>query len=268
MRPFLKWPGGKYRLTDRIRPILAPGARLIEPFTGSGAVFLNTVYGEYLLADSNADLINLYQRLVTGGADFIAYCHGLFLPGNNNDQVYYRLRDEFNSSGDVHRKSALFLYLNRHCYNGLIRYNSKGEFNTPFGRYVKPYFPEREMRHFINAAEKATFLHASFTESMPLAQRGDIVYCDPPYAPLSGTAYFADYYTGGFKWRHQVQLVELARRLADRGIQVVISNHDTREIRELYKNAKASIIKFQVRRYISRDINNRRKVGELLAVFA
>jgi DNA adenine methylase len=162
----------------------------------------------------------------------------------------------------------LFLYLNRHCYNGLIRYNSKGEFNTPFGRYVKPYFPEREMRHFINAAEKATFLHASFTESMPLAQRGDIVYCDPPYAPLSGTAYFADYYTGGFKWRHQVQLVELARRLADRGIQVVISNHDTREIRELYKNAKASIIKFQVRRYISRDINNRRKVGELLAVFA
>ena len=267
MRPFLKWPGGKYRISTLIRSKLLPGQRLIEPFTGSGAVFLNTDYENYLLADSNPDLINLYQLLVSKGADFITFCRSMFLPKNNNEGVYYRLRDEFNSTVDITRKSALFLYLNRHCYNGLIRYNSKGEFNTPFGRYVKPYFPEREMRHFILAAEKATFLHANFTESMLLAERGDIVYCDPPYAPLSYTAYFTDYHTGGFKWAHQEQLADLARRLADRGVPVVISNHNTREVRELYKNAQASIIKFQVRRNISRDINNRRKVGELLAVF-
>lgn len=267
MRPFLKWPGGKYRISKRIRSKLLAGHRLIEPFTGSGAVFLNTTYDDYLLADSNGDLINLYRHLVTEGTEFIAFCQSLFLPKNNNERVYYRSRDEFNSTGDIHRKSALFLYLNRHCYNGLIRYNSKSEFNTPFGRYVKPYFPEREMRHFIDAAQKATFLNASFTESMLLAQRGDIVYCDPPYAPLSGTAYFTDYLAGGFKWSHQVQLAELARQLADRGVQVVISNHDTREVRQLYKNARANIVKFEVRRSISRDINNRRKVGELLAVF-
>lgn len=100
-----------------------------------------------------------------------------------------------------------------------------------------------------------------------MALEGDIVYCDPPYAPLSGTAYFTDYHTGGFKWEDQERLVEIARGLADKGIQVVISNHDTLETRRLYKNAGASIFKFRVRRSISRDINNRNKVGELLAVF-
>lgn len=267
MRPFLKWPGGKYRLSQRISSKLLPGKRLIEPFTGSAAIFLNTSYNSYLLADSNPDLINLYRHLIDGGTDFISYCRSLFLPENNRERVYYKFRDEFNACSEVNRKSALLLFLNRHCYNGLIRYNSKGEFNTPFGRYLKPYFPEREMLHFITAAGKATLMNANYTESMGMAHKGDIVYCDPPYAPLSGTAYFTDYHTGGFKWEDQVQLAEIARRLANKGIQVVISNHNTREIRKLYKDLKADISSFKVRRSISRDINNRHKVGELLAVF-
>lgn len=267
MRPFLKWPGGKYRIRERIRSKLLPGKRLIEPFTGSGAIFLNTAYENYLLADSNPDLINLYQQLIAGGDGFIDYCRRLFCPENNDEHVYYSLRDEFNTSGDVLKKSALFLFLNRHCYNGLIRYNGSGEFNTPFGRYKKPYFPAREMRQFLEAAQRATFIHANYTKSMKMALKGDIVYCDPPYAPLSGTAYFTDYHTGGFKWNDQECLAEMARDLADRGIQVVVSNHDTRETRRLYKNAGARLIKFPVRRSISRDINNRREVGELLAVF-
>ena len=267
MRPFLKWPGGKYRISTTIRARLQPGQRLIEPFTGSGAVFLNTDYRQYLLADSNGDLINLYRHLVSEGEEFISRCRQLFQAKNNNERAFYRLRNEFNKCTDSRRKSVLFLYLNRHCYNGLIRYNASGEFNTPFGRYVKPYFPEKEMRHFIGAAQKAEFLHAGFRESMGLAQRGDMVYCDPPYAPLGRTAYFTDYHPGGFKWMQQEQLAQLARGLADRGIPVVISNHDTPEIRHLYKNSGASIVKFQVRRSISRDAGNRRKVGELLALF-
>ena len=267
LKPFLKWPGGKYRIIATIRSKLLPGRRLIEPFTGSAAVFLNTTYDNYLLADSNPDLINLYQRLIEGGEGFINYCRRLFNPANNNERVYYRLREEFNRTRDVRRKSALFLFLNRHCYNGLIRYNGSGEFNSPFGRYKKPYFPAREMRHFLRAAERATFIHAGYRTSMDMALKGDIVYCDPPYVPLSGTAYFTDYHTGGFKWSDQECLTNLARCLADRGIQVVISNHDTGATRKMYQDAGARLFSFNVRRTISRDIYNRNEVGELLAVF-
>jgi len=159
------------------------------------------------------------------------------------------------------------LYLNRHCYNGLCRYNSRGEFNTPFGRYSRPYFPEKEMQYFIRAAGRAEFLNTSFADSMKLAERGDIVYCDPPYAPLSATAYFTDYHSGGFRWEQQLLLACLAEELAGRGVRVVISNHDTKPVRELYQHAGASIKRFQVRRNISCNAGKRGNVGELLAVF-
>lgn len=244
------------------------GARLIEPFTGSGAVFLNTCYDRYVLADSNPDLIELYLRLTRDGDSFIATCRALFRATNNSADRYYALRDEFNQSRRGARRSALFLYLNRHCYNGLCRYNSRGEFNTPFGRYIKPYFPEGEMRGFIEAADSATFLNCGYLESMKLARGDDVVYCDPPYAPLSRTAYFTDYHTGGFKWDDQVRLAHAAAELAGRGVQVVISNHDTGAIRELYRNSGARVKRFRVKRTISCDTSSRRPVGELLAVFS
>lgn len=265
-RPFLKWPGGKYRLVERIRQKLRPGKRLIEPFTGSGAVFLNTGYEHYLLADTNPDLINLYRHLTTEGQPFIDYCQSLFVRANNRTR-YYRMRAQFNQCKDTRRKSALFLYLNRHCYNGLVRYNRRGEFNTPFGLYKKPYFPEQEMQKFITLARRAEFVHADFQHCMQLSAAGDTVYCDPPYVPLTDTACFTDYHSGGFGWQDQVKLVELAATLANRGVQVVISNHDTASLRKLYKDAGALISGFQVRRTISADTGNRGRVGELLAVF-
>lgn len=268
MKPFLKWPGGKYRLIKRIKSALQPGQRLIEPFAGSAAVFLNTDYSEYLIADSNNDLINLYQRLIDEGDSFINYCHTFFNQENNNEQPYYKFREEFNRSRNIRRRSALFLYLNRHCYNGLCRYNKSGEFNTPFGLYKKPYFPKKEMQQFIDIAGNATFINADFLDSMARAEQGDVIYCDPPYVPLSQTAYFTDYHTGGFNWQDQVHLVDMARELADKKIPVVISNHDTKEIRKLYNDAKAKIERFHVQRTISCDTSNRKKAGELLAVFS
>lgn len=201
------------------------------------------------------------------GEKFIHYCRTLFTPENNTPDRYYALREEFNLAEDTRIKSALFLYLNRHCYNGLCRYNSRGEFNTPFGRYARPYFPEKEMLRFINAAGRAEFLHAIFVDSMKLAGKGDIVYCDPPYAPLSTTAYFTDYHSGGFKWEDQQLLAQTAGELAERGARVVISNHNTKQVRDLYRQAGARIKRFQVRRNISCDAGNRGTVGELLAVF-
>lgn len=246
---------------------MRPGRRLIEPFAGSAAVFLNTEYEENIVADSNADLIQLYLHLVNEGETFIDYCRTLFGPHGNTRERYYELRTDFNKTADLRRRAALFLYLNRHCYNGLCRYNSRGAFNTPFGRYIEPRFPAAEMRSFITAARRATFVHAGFRDSMELARRGDAVYCDPPYVPLSRTAYFTDYDVDGFDWQDQEDLVETASRLARRGVQVVISNHDTESIRRLYGDAGARIEYFSVQRNISRDTSRRERVGELLAVF-
>ena len=265
VRPFLKWPGGKYRLVSRIRAALGPGKRLIEPFVGSAAVFLNTDYDAYLLADSNSDLINLYSHLREEGQTFIDDCQDLFDTEHNLAKTYYALRDEFNGSRDRRRKSVLFVYLNRHCYNGLCRYNASGGFNTPFGRYTKPSFPEQRMQVFAGHGSNTEFIHADFLDTMRRARKGDVVYCDPPYQPLSRTASFTAYATGTFGWEEQVALADAARKAAKRGAQVVISNHDTPEIRALYQGAR--IENFPVWRSISRDIHNRNDVGELLAVF-
>lgn len=272
VKPFLKWPGGKYRVLDRIHNHLAsdmnaPGKRLIEPFVGSGAVFLNTSYKRYLLADSNPDLIMLYQLLQQRGEAFIEACRRYFIAGNNCAARYYRLRERFNKTNDPKLKSILFVYLNRHCYNGLCRYNASHEFNTPFGRYKRPYFPGKEMLAFYYASKKATFIQLGFVETMKKARRGDVVYCDPPYAPLSRTACFTDYFVGGFGWEQQTELSDCASRLAQKGIQVIISNHHTRHTASLYRNAGASTERFMVSRTISCKPSQRNQVEELLAVF-
>ena len=266
-KPFLKWPGGKYRLIDRINKKLNSGKRLVEPFVGSGAVFLNTNYDRYLLADTNPDLINLYNQLKQDGQNFIDYCHSFFTAENNSESNFYTFRKLFNSTKDVKLKSALFIYLNRHCYNGLCRYNASNEFNSPFGRYKKPYFPEKEMQYFYQEAKKAKFIHACFKDTMKKVKTGDVVYCDPPYTPLSKTAYFTDYFSGGFSWAEQIELAKWATRLAKRGIPVIISNHDTDNTRTLYKDAGAKTEGFQVRRTISCNVKKRNKTGEILAVF-
>lgn len=231
-------------------------------------MFLNTDYEQYLLADTNPDLIDLYTILKKQGLPFIEYCRSFFRPENNAAPVFYRLREEFNETGGKRRKAAIFLYLNRHCYNGLVRYNKRGKFNTPFGRYIRPYFPEKEMRQFLLAAKKATFIHLDYRECMQQARTGDVVYCDPPYTPLSETAHFTNYHTGGFGWDDQLRLLKTSTELAARGVHVVISNHDTGRIRKLYKEAGARLKRFEVRRSISCDPANRNRAGELVAVFS
>lgn len=266
IRPFLKWAGGKYRLIERIRGLLPDGERLVEPFVGSGAVFLNTDYRHYLLADSNPDLINLYRTLQAEGEKFIAYCRRNFTVRNNSAERYYHLREVFNTTRDMRRKAALFVYLNRHGYNGLCRYNAGGRFNVPFGRYKRPYFPQREMLLFHEKSAAARFVLADFTTVLAGTRAGDVVYADPPYLPLSRTANFTSYSAGTFTLQDQARLVELAEQAAQRGVPVLVSNHDTDFVRRDYCNAR--ITRFPVQRFISRDGANRRPAREVLALFA
>jgi len=250
---------------ERILPLLPEGKRLIEPFAGSAAVFLNSSYGSGLLADSNEDLITLYRFLQKDGEDFIHYAMRLFTVANNQEDIYYALRGEFNATRDKRRKAALFLYLNRHGYNGLCRYNAKGGFNVPFGRYAKPYFPLREMQAFHEKAKSAVFKVADFRTVMQEAKAGDVIYCDPPYVPLSRTANFTGYGAGGFGEAEQKALASFAESLAACGIPVIISNHDTAFTVHAYRNAH--LRHFEVRRTISCKGQSRGKAKELLALF-
>lgn len=265
MKPFLKWAGGKYRIVEAIRRRLPSGRRLVEPFAGSAAVFLNTDYTEYLLSDINPDLIHVYRTLQLHGDHFIDYCKMLFTPENNTPERYYALREEFNTTQDGWRKAALFVYLNRHGYNGLCRYNASGQFNVPFGRYKRPYFPEIEMRYFARKAQRATFICGDFRDVMRATQPGDVVYCDPPYVPLSATANFTDYAAGGFGVKDQEDLSRLAQELSERGVPVLISNHATEFTNAAY--AMADVEYLEVRRFISCDGDNRGTAPEVLALF-
>lgn len=264
-KPFLKWAGGKFKIINRILTELPEGKRLIEPFLGSGAVFLNAQYDSFLLADSNEDLINLFLLVQQQGDVFFDYAIDLFVPENNTEEVFYRFREEFNTTKDVVRKSALFIYLNRHCFNGLYRCNSKGRFNVPFGRYVKPKFPSAELISFHKKSQGVIFIHQDFLTTMDQAKSGDIVYCDPPYAPLTNTSNFTSYTSTGFNLSHQESLANKANELRCRGVKVIISNHDTDFTRTIYQSAR--IVSFDVQRFISSKVLNRNKAAELIACY-
>jgi DNA adenine methylase len=247
---------------------LVPGTatRLIEPFLGSAAVALNLGFEHNLLADSNRDVVSVYRSLAAAPEHFVTECRHLFTPANNTPDAYYRLREEFNESTDVFRRACLFVYLNRHGYNGLCRYNRKGRFNVPFGKYEAPYFPSAEFAHMADLLGRADLRCADFRTVLAEAGPNDFVYCDPPYSPISGTANFTSYATGGFTHADQLALVDACKAAAARGATVVISNHDTPITRQLYAGAR--IRELQVSRLISCDGKSRNKASELLVLYS
>ncbi|CAM3776819.1 DNA adenine methylase [Rouxiella silvae] len=266
-RAFLKWAGGKYPLVDDIKRYLPAGDCLIEPFVGAGSVFLNTDYEAYILADINNDLIALYNIVKLRHVEFIRDARELFTPEFNQSERYYQLRAEFNASTDSYRRSLLFLYLNRHCYNGLCRYNLSGSFNVPFGRYKKPYFPEDELHWFSEKAQNAQFVCEHYQQTLLKAEKGSVVYCDPPYVPLSATANFTAYHTNSFSMTDQKNLARMAEQLSlEQRVPVLISNHDTELTRDWYASAVLHVV--TARRTISSNILQRSKVTELLALYS
>jgi len=265
IQPFLKWAGNKKSIIHRIKPLLPEGNRLIEPFCGSAAVFVNTDYEHYLICDTNADLINLYLHLQKDSESFISYCNKYFIDGTNIAKRYYELREQFNRTKSKKLRAALFLYLNKHCFNGLCRYNKSGGFNVPFGKYKKNLLPEDRMVFFANKAKQAEFIVSDFATTMNNAQKGDIIYCDPPYVPLNESNSTFQYEKNGFTMEQQKSLASLAEKTAQRGIPVLISNHFTDFTKEIYKNAKTST--FSVQRSISCKADKRVKALEVLALY-
>jgi len=264
--PFLKWAGGKRKLVPQIIEKLGTGKRLVEPFVGSGAVFMGTNFDKYLLCDSNNDLIDLFNNIKRNAGKVIIETINLFNENNRTEEMFYNLRDEFNSieSGSI-RKSALFVYLNRHSFNGLCRYNLKGKFNVPFGRYKNPNPPAKEIEMFAKKSQLASFKCCDFNETFNMLKKGDVIYCDPPYVPLSITASFTSYHVNVFADKEQRALAKSAEKASENGYRVVISNHATDYTKELY--AKANIEFLNVRRSISSKAETRGHAEELLATF-
>lgn len=266
-RPFMKWVGGKSRLLPHIIPALPKGKRLIEPFVGGGAIFLNASgFATYLLGDSNRDVIDVYRTVAERPRELIDLALSLFKEEYRSPGRYLEVRCAFNSENDVLTRSAQFLYLNRFGFNGLCRYNRSGQFNVPYGHLERvPGFPTEQILAFAELAKRATFVHGDFSNLMRLAEPGDVIYCDPPYLDRDDTASFRGYGAAGFGIDRQRELVGLARELAGKGIPVAISNHDCAAARELYTGAH--IKSFSARRSISAAAGSRGNVGELLAVF-
>lgn len=264
--PFLKWAGGKRKIIHRIKSLLPEGNRLIEPFCGSATVFINTDYNENLIADTNTDVINIYLHLQKEKETFLNYCRKFFIVENNDPEKYYELRKKFNETKNKKLRAALFLYLNKHGFNGLCRYNSSGGFNVPFGKYKKITYPENYIREFIQKTQSAIFIEQSFEETMSNAQPGDVIYCDPPYVPLNDSNSSFKYEKNGFNMDQQKLLATLAEETANRGIPVLISNHLTDFTAEIYKNGDLS--KFSVQRSISCKGDKRVKASEVLALFS
>ncbi|EAS0547132.1 Dam family site-specific DNA-(adenine-N6)-methyltransferase [Salmonella enterica] len=251
-RPFLKWAGGKYSMLPDLYQLIPAGMRLIEPFVGGGSVFLNSdKHACFLLSDVNTDLINLYQMLAVVPGAVIRHARVMF-DRLNDAESYTALRNEFNAQVmDGPERAAAFLFLNRHCFNGLIRYNRNNQFNVGWGKYPSPYFPLDEINAFTEMAHNCVFMAAGFHRTLALAGEGDVVYCDPPYEPMPGTAGFTHYAAGGFTWDDQVALAECCVAAHQRGARVVIGNSTAPRVFDLYAQHGFEIHHISARRSIS-----------------
>ncbi|HAW5912721.1 TPA: Dam family site-specific DNA-(adenine-N6)-methyltransferase [Escherichia coli] len=265
-RSIFKWAGGKFGVLEQIFRYLPEGKRLIEPFVGGGAVFMNAGYQENLLNDVNADLINFYKTLQREAHSLITLAHRFF-QDYNTQEGYLAVRNAFNKQvyDDLHRAAA-FLFLNRHCFNGLTRYNQAGEFNVGYGKYKTPYFPLQEMEAFLGAEGRSEFVCGDFAAVIEAAGEGDVIFCDPPYEPLPNTEGFTNYSGHDFKFEEQKRLVSLLTDAHRRGAKVLITNSGAPNIRELYHDSGFRVEPLFARRTVSCKGDTRGVAHDVLGI--
>lgn len=259
IKPVIKWAGGKRQiLAYLIDHLPRTWEHYYEPFIGGGALLIALYNQEMVkratISDANPELVNLYRIIQKRPYDLIQALENSGF--KNTREQYLWLRSTFNhirgDPSDAVKRAALFLYLNRHGYNGLWRVNRKGEFNVPFGRYHSPALPSPELIiGFSRMLEHVNIREGDFTNIMRKAREGDFVYCDPPYFPISPTSRFTAYHTTEFSLKDQVRLSKICRILTNRKVSVMVSNSWAPEICELYRGFHCKIIE------ASRTINSR-----------
>ena len=267
VHPFLKWAGGKGQLLEGLLERVAAAGefgRYHEPFVGGGALFFGLLESKRLrrnayLSDSNQNLVNAYvgvQRNVEGVIELLRRHKA-----RHSEEYFYEVRSSVPET--IEARAARIIYLNRTCYNGLYRENSRGEFNVPFGRYKNPTICDEEnLRACAKALKRAKVEQRPFETVLESAQPGDFVYFDPPYVPVSATSSFTSYDKEGFGEDAQRRLAEVFAELAQRGVKALLSNSDTPLVRELYSDFKIEVV--YATRLVNSRADRRGKVAEVL----
>lgn len=263
-RPFLKWAGGKGRLIEQYQSYFPRRFQhYYEPFLGGGAIFfhLSESCQGAVLADLNEELVNVY-RCVRDEVE--AVIELLEMHRMNHCQTYYYAVRAQADLSSLSQRAARLIYLNKTCFNGLYRENSKGYFNVPMGRYKKPKICDTStLRMASKALQCAEIACEPFTDILNHAyKRDDFVYFDPPYHPISATSNFTGYNRYGFNAADQERLQQTFACLAERGVKVMLSNSDCPFIRDLYQDFHLHEI--QASRAINSNAKRRGKISELL----
>ncbi|MHA1800574.1 MAG: DNA adenine methylase, partial [Candidatus Heimdallarchaeaceae archaeon] len=234
-----------------------------EPFVGSGAVFFTIEPKKGTINDINEHLINFFKIVRDSPEELIQKTHEY----KYEKETFYMLRDRFNEEPitDLER-AALFLYFNKTAFNGLWRVNSKGKFNVPFGRYKNPTIvPEDRIRESSKVLQNIDITSTDFAYVLDVSSEGDLCYFDPPYEPVSETAYFTSYTAKGFDMKEQERLSQLCHKLDEKGVYFVLSNSHVKQIVDLYdSNPKFKIEIVQARRAINSNAKKRGPINEIL----
>lgn len=267
-RPFLKWAGGKRQLVPELLKYMPEKYnRYYEPFIGGGALLLALQPKTATISDSNEELINCYCVV----KDFLDELIEDLRKHKNEEEYFYEIRSwdrrkSFVSKTPIQRASRI-IFLNKTCYNGLFRVNSQGQFNAPFGRYKKPNILDEAVLKAVSIYLRTADVeisHTDFSSTVDKARKGDFIYFDPPYDPVSDTASFTGYDVNGFNKDEQKRLKETVDKLTDRGCKVLLSNAYTDFITNLYKDYRH--VRVTATRAINSNSLKRGKVDEILVM--
>lgn len=273
--PFVKWAGGKRQLLSQIKERMPEEYNdYYEPFVGGGAVTFELLPTNALINDINKALINAYRQICNTPETFLKAVNKLDaeMLGKRTKvlgkEYYYSLRDHYNdklmkAEYDV-ELAALFVFINKHCFNGLYRVNGKGLFNVPYNNSQRASVDEMAIMATSKYLQGVTIIDGDFEEACRGAKNGDFVFIDSPYAPLKPTS-FESYTKEGFDIESHKRLANLFDELTARGCYCMLTNHNTDLINELYGNKGYRIDVVSVKRMINSDASNR--VGEEVIIY-
>lgn len=261
--PFVKWAGGKRQLLAQIRERMPREYnRYYEPFIGGGAVVFDLLPENALINDINEALINAYVQIRENVDSFLDSINRIdYAIGEDGKAYYYSMRNLYNMKLEKKEYdielAALFVFLNKHCFNGLYRVNSKGLFNVPYNNSKRVSYDEESIRMTSDYLKRVTITTGDFEDACRNAGRGDFVFLDSPYAPLNPTS-FESYTKEGFTLESHERLARLYDELTERGCYCMLTNHNTELIEQLYGNKGYTISVVNVKRMINSDANNRK----------
>lgn len=268
--PFVKWAGGKRQLLPQIRERMPQHYnRYFEPFVGGGAVLFDLQPEHALINDINKALINAYKIICENPEEFLRAVKQLDKEmQQNGKEYYYAKREDYNdklmrAEYDV-ELAALFVFINKHCFNGLYRVNGKGLFNVPYNQSKCASVDEKLIMDISQVLQGVTILDGDFEDACADAQQGDFIFLDSPYAPLN-PASFESYTKEGFDMESHRRLARLYDDLTAKGCFCMLTNHNTEFINTLYGNKGYKIDVVSVKRLINSDASNR--VGEEVIIY-